>query len=275
MIMSTFTPPPINPERANKFQQMALGSWLAPIIAIVINVMLIMSQGSKPTGANPAQMVIGPLFILGGLALGIVALFGIRNHGAKRILAPAIVGISLNIFLIIAAALPAFASGKRQARIISANRSSAATLVKNDKLRFSISIPEGFRDFSEGRTKPTIEHMFIRDIPGTEGARLGISIERLGGILPRGEPMRIEDIRKKMPAGAATELVSKKWGGMEVEAILVVIQQNEERVVVCTTQVPLVPFAIQLSVVGPESMRAEVEQLVAGLLASLQGQTNW
>ncbi|HEY2585533.1 MAG TPA: hypothetical protein VGI81_07210 [Tepidisphaeraceae bacterium] len=60
-------------------------------------------QGT-PGGGNSGQLVVGAVnmcLILGGLAFGIIALFGIRRHGRDKILAPALVGIGLNGFFVV------------------------------------------------------------------------------------------------------------------------------------------------------------------------------
>ena len=61
--------------------------------------MLLMFGGH--TGARVILELVALLLIIGGLVLGIVALFGIRKHGAKGILAPALVGIVINGLLLL------------------------------------------------------------------------------------------------------------------------------------------------------------------------------
>jgi hypothetical protein len=107
--MSQPPPPPSQPEpfpvQAAKF------SLYVPIVIVVLNCVL-NSTLNKPndTAASTsmnhvALLLIGILCQLGlvaGLVLGIVALFGIKKHGAKRILPRAITGILLNAFFLAA-----------------------------------------------------------------------------------------------------------------------------------------------------------------------------
>src|SRR5262249_31941245 len=101
----TITPPPL-PGRKNKYQEMARASWLAPIICFAVNAVLIPTLGNKDTGVDKVRMIVGPLFIVVGLLLGVTALFSIRKHGKGGILGPAITGISINLLLIVLGLLP-------------------------------------------------------------------------------------------------------------------------------------------------------------------------
>lgn len=84
-----------NPPRPPSFaHQAAKGSWASPIILFVI---LMFGKQFIP---GVILDLVGALFIIAGLALGIVALFGIRRHGSKGILAPAIIGLVINLLLL-------------------------------------------------------------------------------------------------------------------------------------------------------------------------------
>jgi hypothetical protein len=104
--------PPSEPSgKANFSQQAAQASWLAPIIAFVLNLFTNAAPdrnlGSSNLYLHIIILIINVCLIALGLVFGIVALCGIRRHGKYRILTPAIVGISINGFfiLLIAAAL--------------------------------------------------------------------------------------------------------------------------------------------------------------------------
>jgi len=268
------TPPPL-PGGRNRFQDMARASWLAPLIATAVNLAIVSSQTGKPNGLNPVLVILGPLFIIGGLTLGTIALFGIRKHGTRKILAPALVGIGINVFLTVMAALPLSHPAKKRAHLQPAVHSPSARLLKDDRLRFSMDIPAGFKDFPEGKRTPNVEYVFTKEIPDAGQARMVITIERLNGTLPKNQPIPLAEIRKRMSPGFNIEPVDKNWRGLRVDAIVAAGPQNGIRMVICTIQIPLVPSAIQLAVVGPESNRAEVEQIADALLASLEGDTNW
>ena len=263
-------PPPL-PNSKNRYQEMARVSWLAPIFAMVVNFMLLAGQGGRIGAPNKVQMIVGPLFIIGGLVFGIVALFGIRKHGRRRILAPALVGVGMNLFLIVVGALPVLHHVATRARLQPAVHSSSAYLLKDDRLRFSVDIPEGFSDYPEGKQSPTSMHVFVKGVLGGGEALTVINIERMGGLIPKNKPLR----REELPFEFRGELTRRNWRGLEVDTIVAQVEQNGLRMIVYTMQIPLRPTAIQLSVGGPESKREELGQLVDTLLASLEGETNW
>ncbi len=81
------------PAESQFYYQAAKGSWASSIIVFFL---LVFSS----TGAKVILELIALLLILAGLSLGIIALFGIRKHGTKNILAPALVGIIINGLLL-------------------------------------------------------------------------------------------------------------------------------------------------------------------------------
>jgi hypothetical protein len=250
---------------------MSRASWLAPLIAIGVNFAIVASQGGKLGASNKVQMIVGPLFILGGLILGIISLFGISKFGRNGILTPALVGISINLFLIIMGASPVLHYMANRAHLQPAVHAPSAHLLKNDRLRFSIDIPEGFREYPEGKQSPTIENVYIKGVVGGGEALTVINIERLGGLIPKNKPLR----REEMPPGFRGELTTRNWRGLKVDTIMAFVQQNGFKMVVYEIQIPLKPSAIQLGVGGPETKRAELSQLADTLLSSLEGETNW
>jgi hypothetical protein len=92
--------PPRNP---NPFaRQAAKASWISFIFAYGFGAML---RGLKGTPQHPFFVLTALLFTLVGVTLGIIALRGIRKHGRKGILMPAVVGIVLNGAVLLAAIL--------------------------------------------------------------------------------------------------------------------------------------------------------------------------
>jgi len=76
------------------FQQAAKASWLAPIVAVVANLLL-----RNLDKFDERQAIIGIMLLLLyglGLTLGIVAMAGISKHGRRGILVPALIGILVN-----------------------------------------------------------------------------------------------------------------------------------------------------------------------------------
>ena len=216
-------------------------------------------------------MIVGPLFIIGGLLVGVVALFGIRKHGKRKILFPASVGLGINLFLIVMGVLPILHFMANRAHLQPAVHSTSASSLKDGRLLFSIDIPEGFRDYPEGKYAPRVEHVFIKGVVGGGEALTVINIERLDRLISKNKPLR----REEMPPGFNGEITTLNWRGVKVDAVIAPVEQNGLKMVVYTMQIPLKPSAIQLSVAGPESKREELGQLADTLLSSVEGETNW
>src|SRR5690349_17641055 len=114
--MDTSTSPEIKitPQNTGFAREAAKASWASSVI-----VFLILALGSR-TGAKAILELVSLVLILLGLSLGFIALFGIRKHGMKGILAPAITGIIINGLLVFIFATNFFAARARAQRDASA-----------------------------------------------------------------------------------------------------------------------------------------------------------
>ena len=97
--------PPIyaNP-KPNFGMQCAKASWIAPIIAVVLNLITLQGNPNDQHGGVLTRTIIGfaSLVIYAiGLVLGIMALTSIRRYGRRGIVGPAIVGVSINGALVV------------------------------------------------------------------------------------------------------------------------------------------------------------------------------
>ena len=86
--MNAEKPPPVFAQQAAK------ASWICPIV-----IFLLFAFGHQ-VAARVVLELIALVLIVAGISLGVAALFGIRKHGKKGILAPALVGIVLNGLLL-------------------------------------------------------------------------------------------------------------------------------------------------------------------------------
>jgi hypothetical protein len=76
------------------FQQAAQASWLAPVVAIGANLMLRnLDQPAERVAISGMLLLV--LYGL-GFFLGLLALTGIRTHGRRGILVPALIGVVAN-----------------------------------------------------------------------------------------------------------------------------------------------------------------------------------
>jgi hypothetical protein len=85
---------PTLPKPASFSQQAAKLSWVCPIILFGLLAF------SRQMGAPLIIDLVALLFIVAGLAFGVIALFGIPRHGAKGILVSAIAGLVINGLLL-------------------------------------------------------------------------------------------------------------------------------------------------------------------------------
>jgi hypothetical protein len=92
--MNTETPRPTPPPTKAFAHQAARASWLGPVI-----IFLLFAFAHQVAGQVILEL-IALVLIVAGICLGIAALFGIRKHGKKGILAPALVGLILNSLLL-------------------------------------------------------------------------------------------------------------------------------------------------------------------------------
>lgn len=82
-------------------QQAAKASWAAPLIALLLGCVSFQIRMDEPV-VGIIIGVVNALLIVGGFALAVTALAGVRKHGASGILASAIIGLLINGILIIA-----------------------------------------------------------------------------------------------------------------------------------------------------------------------------
>src|SRR6185436_13824324 len=95
--MSSPSPSPVStpPQTATAFpHQAAKASWASGVLVFAL-----IAFGNR-SGAKLAIEFIAFAFMVVGLILGVIALFGIRKHGTKQILAPALVGIIIHGLLL-------------------------------------------------------------------------------------------------------------------------------------------------------------------------------
>lgn len=111
-----------------------MASVFAPLIAIGLTI--VSSAGRTnldPQSQRPVAFMVGivnSIIILIGLICGVVALFGIRNHGKKGILGKALCGIIIPL-LLAGLAIPNFMAARSQAIKNKQNRMSVEDRVRD------------------------------------------------------------------------------------------------------------------------------------------------
>jgi hypothetical protein len=218
------------------------------------------------------------LFFGAGIITGTVALSGMWRYGKRGILRPALAGIILSIPLLILASVNALYMALNNAtlpppvRLSPAVHSPSVHHLKDERLRFSIDIPDAFRDFPEGKQDLEAAYAFVRHSPDRQTATL-VTIERLNGLLLRTQRLR----PSQLPPDIRGEIVPRKWRGVEIDVVVSSARDGQALVHTYQCFVPLRPKAIRLTVAetGPQPDTLALSRLVDTLLDSLDGETNW
>lgn len=277
---STLPPPPQTelPGRA-KFVQLARASWISVIISFALIWFLLPTRGkgSDPETARITAAIsagVHGLLMLVGVSAGIAALFGVRRHGRKEILAPALTGLLIWLALMVLA-IPAFLTARSVAL---ANRPTAQTAVVRQAGARRIEVPEtsasfdlpgGYVDIPAGTRLPNAAKQgFIRPMTGEPSRMLLVAV--LGGTLNR-QHLRAEDL----PPGAGRSLGRFSWRGIEIDGVRLLEQSEAGPYVTWHVQIPLRPKALQLSFSGAAAQEAEIRKTADTVLASLDGPSTW
>src|SRR5262249_55050414 len=147
-----------------------------------------------------AVVISVSFWVFSGVAAGIIALFGIRRHGRKGILIPALVGIvfwvvpiSLTIFFGIGLPPGAMKRGALPIQFTPLQTDSTAQRISSQDPPFSLDIPKGFLEVSSDEMPPDTRFAFMRS-KGDPDAVTAILVEILPGMLApwqtlAGQPM--------------------------------------------------------------------------------------
>jgi hypothetical protein len=146
-----------------------------------------------------------------------------------------------------------------------------AEVIRDDKLNFTLTLPDGFKDFPEAKEQQGLAYSFLQGTPGTQDFTI-VGIKGMGGIIGR------EALQKKdLPHfdGVTFDLRREKWKSFDIDVMVGTARQGDVGVFVTVAQVPLKKEAIQVTVAGPEARKAQVLAMLRTLLASLDGPSNW
>jgi hypothetical protein len=146
-----------------------------------------------------------------------------------------------------------------------------AELIHDEKLGFTLTVPDGFVDFPAGKEQPGTAYAYLKGTPGTDDFAI-ITIKSMGGTIGR-EALERKDLPKI--DGIKFDLRRDKWKSFDIDVMVGTARQEGIGVYVAVAQVPLKREAVEVVVAGPEARKAEVLALLRSLLASLDGPSNW
>jgi hypothetical protein len=241
--------------------QAAKFSMWAPLILILINM-----------AARMAGLDDSVLMAIGGVAaisyvvafiLGIVALFGIRKHGRHGILVRAVLGILINgLILGLAISLvPALAKARERARAVQAEREIKP---------FTFAAPAGFTVYPEGRNMfPDALHSYIKGDLSSGQPWTILVVEDLGGRIGKEDPTPFLQGRDDV------SLLHEAWQGHRLPVIEIRETLDTMQIVTYNAQVPVLPKAVMVKVVGSIDRKAELQTVLRDALNGIVGSTNW
>ena len=236
-------------------KQAALASVVAPGIAAVVNVMAI----SATLDSRAGKLVIGIAglsLIVAGLICAVVGLCGIRKHGRKGILGYSIAGLLINGFLIVSAFF-AF----QHMRQIREQRMQPC---------FTVAPPAAFVEFPAGMQQPDMLHSFIKGDPTDQTPDILCFVENLGGTIRKDDDL--SDFAASHPN---VTILTEHWKGHRIDVFRVQEDLQGAQLVTFNAQIPLLPQAIQVKMIGLMERENELRQDLRAVLAGIDGPSNW
>lgn len=153
---------------------------------------------------------------------------------------------------------------------------SALAIEIDDKdFGFKLTLPQGFDNFPQDRSRPNAIYSFARYAPDGSPTII-IGIERMHGVIGK-EPLPeegLEEVRKMLPPGAIISKYQDEWRGFQVYGMETIVTQGGVTMDTKILQIPLRREAIQIIVLGPEAAGQEISQVMKQLLSSLEGETS-
>jgi hypothetical protein len=144
----------------------------------------------------------------------------------------------------------------------------ASSQLRNAELGYTLTLPEGFQEYPEGRSQKNVVDCWTETTPVSAHGGVILFVQRMHGVLPR-ERLRQEDLP------ATTQLVTLKWKGFDIDGLSTRTSKEGVSVFVLASQVPLRREAVQLVVSGPADQEARAQEMMTAMLATLDGETNW
>jgi hypothetical protein len=240
--------------------QAAKFSLWAPLVAIVVNI-------AARTTSDITQQGIGfvalGLYVM-GLILGVVALFGMGRHGRKGILVRAVLGVCLNGAMLGLIASMIVAMGQMRAR-------AAERLAEQQNVApFTFAAPERFVDYPEG--KQAFEdalYSYTESAPPVGKRALFVIVEDMGGTI------KYEDLSGLAKGRENVDLFHEPWQGHRIPVFEIRENPNGMPFVTYNAQVPLLPHAVQIKVMGTADRKDDLLRVLRDVLKGTKGTSNW
>jgi len=154
--------------------------------------------------------------------------------------------------------------------------------VIDSKFDFRLELPAGFVKNPDPVSSPKIIHSYVRgDEKGLPAVT--VTIERLHEVLPlRKNTLVVEDlekfkteIRKIQPYAAITKIEQGHWKSHSLNLYLVETPEKGDMICTWCVNVPLAGEAISIKVGGLKGSEEQNRRILAYMLKSLRGTSNW
>lgn len=275
--------PPLQPmQLPAKIKQIAQFAVASPLVAWGIMMFL----GDDVRSSRWAALALGLVFVsmtVAGLIASIVALGLVRKYGRKGLLGWGLSGLLLNILMImlfgigIAAVLGKAKEARRD--VLTAQQAAdlplltpGAQVLYDESYRYRLEVPPGFTHSPKAAENKQFVHMF--ELPMQDQSIALLTVEHLPGRISRDRvtPQILEKMATKLPAGSQVLQVRElHWQGIALDAIDMLIQYPDELLLVSMVQVPLLPRAIQIGVIGVPQNEETLRAIQAQTLHSVVG----
>lgn len=156
------------------------------------------------------------------------------------------------------------------ALLLSAAPLVAAEAIVDEKLDFSVVLPDGYVADAEQQQGNVL---YAFHLLSTDEDHLGdyIFVRSLGGVLGKGEPAA-EDVSE---ANSDASVDVAGWKEHEIVVARVPERVEEVDYVNLNAYLPLQPEAIQLTVFGEASREGELRSTLQTVIDRVEGKTNW
>jgi hypothetical protein len=136
--------------------------------------------------------------------------------------------------------------------------------------RFTVAVPSAFAEFPAGMQQPNILHSFIKGDPTDQIPDIVCLVENLGGTIRKND-----DLSGFAAARPNVTILKEEWKGHRIDVFRVQEDLQGTQVVTFNAQVPVLPQAVQVKMIGLMDRENELMQDLHTILAGIDGPTNW
>jgi len=226
----------------------------------------------QPGGVHLVRPVLFVVIVALGLLCAVIGLLGIRKHGTKGILVRSIIGLFANAILLVVGGV-GLATHLNPDLLLQAPVAAVSppTQMKPIAEVLSVVPPPGFAEvFPQDGSEAAYSHQFIKGDLEDASPKIAYVIEPLGGTIGKDE-----DLKALMGERPDLTFLEVTWQGHEIDVVRVEEQRDGYTFVILNAQLPTIPEAVQVKVLGVKEREGEVRKDLKSALAGIKAPTNW